>query len=141
MFSALHHTRTRQAPEDPEDEIHLVSLLWGLLESAEDRGSSLYCLPSNPSRSARDSLSKFADLIGVKVSPQPLQFGDISQDEVTRMLSGCKIFEGVGEVDVTTLTNQICKYVPLGRRGTSRLPASLPDTIQFETANMILMEM
>ena len=140
-LAGLHNERTTRPPKSPEEEIHIASLLWGLLESAENRGSSLYCVESNSSHSGRENLRKLAGLMGIGVNSQPLHFGEIDQDKANRVLSRCRMFEHTGEVHVANLAEQICKYVPLGPRGIGRLPSQLSHNIQDETANTIWMEM
>jgi hypothetical protein len=141
LFSRLYNKRMRRPLHNPDEEIYLASLLWGLLESAENRGSSLYCLQSDSSPSSGNVLSDILNLIGVRVISQPLKFGDIQQEDANRILSRCKLFEGTGDVSVASFTDQIRRYVPLGRRGIGKLPGSLSHTIQDETANGVWQEM
>ena len=139
LFSDLLNERTSRPLKDPEEEIHLASLLWGLLDSAENRGSSLYCLESKSFHSAQENLWMLANLMGVGGNSQPSHFGEIDQNKANRILSRCKMFEHPREIHVASLTEQICRYVPLA--GKVRLPAGLPRTIRDETAKIIWREM
>ena len=141
LFSNLHNEREGRPLKDPEAEIRLASLLWGLLESAENRGLSLYCLKYTPSRSARESLSQLASLMGDGVCSGLLYLDGIDKDQANQMLSRCRMFEGAGELHVASLTEQICKYVPLSPRGIARLPTGVSLTIQDEAAQALWTEM
>ena len=140
LFSGLVKERISSL-QNPDEEIYLASLLWGLLESAEGRVSSLYCLKSKSSRSSGEALIDLVKLLGIKAGSQTLRFGDITQEDANRILSRGKLFEGAGDVSVAGFTSQICRYVPLGPQGTATLPDCLSHAIRDETAKTIWMEM
>ncbi|KEY73691.1 hypothetical protein S7711_11425 [Stachybotrys chartarum IBT 7711] len=138
LFRDLCMDRQRWPLKNPKEEIHLVSLLRGLLESAEETD---WPLPNefDTCYSANDNFKKLGCLMDCDVDLHPVPFGYLNQDRVRWMRLRCKMFEGV-EFDVTKMTEQIRKHVPVAFQDMERLPTSLIHTIQHNTVNIMRIE-
>ena len=104
-------------------EMHELSLLRGLLESAEGKVDVVQRQQLDLRRSAMENLAAFNSLLGT--DGRSALFGIFDPQKMREALLNSEVFQG-GELDVERLKTQMLRYLPIGFSGVAfAFPPSL----------------